>query len=158
MNFQPKKLLYLIAPAVAFYIVPLLIRDTGLGMLVLLLIIPIIIFINSIVFGVKNRWHWEYPVVIGLCFVSTIPIFYNQSASVYGLIYGILAALGALLGGLLRPNHNSYKITNSWKIVITILVSIFSIIAILFVINLFSINAFMNNNTTINTTHNIPKE
>ncbi len=149
MSFSPKQLWYLVVPALAFYAAPLLARDTGSGMLVLLLVTPVAIFLNSAVFGAKNRWHWAYPVVIGLWFLSTVPIFYNESASVYALIYSGLAALGMLAGGAFRPGKSENKI---WKLVVATLVTVLSAIAILSAITYFSFSASSKNQSIVSNT------
>ena len=39
---------------IAFYIVPMLIKDTGSGMFILLIVIPLITLITSLIYGLRN--------------------------------------------------------------------------------------------------------
>ena len=90
---------YLIINFFVFYLSPLLIRDTGGGMFVLLMEIPVLCFIISLVYGIKNRFDFWYPLLTTLLFLPTIFIFYNESALIYVVWYGMDAVIGSLLGG-----------------------------------------------------------
>lgn len=89
---------YLIGIIFLFYILPLIIKDTGSGMLVLLLLIPITCFLISLIYGIKNLFDWRFPILVMLLFIPTIFLFYNESAAIYSLIYGFIAAFGSFLG------------------------------------------------------------
>lgn len=90
---------YLIINFFVFYLSPLLIRDTGGGMFVLLMEIPVLCFIISLVYGIKNRFDFWYPLLTTLLFLPTIFIFYNESALIYVVWYGMDEVIGSLLGG-----------------------------------------------------------
>lgn len=90
---------YLIINFFVFYLSPLLIRDTGGGMFVLLMEIPVLCLIISLVYGIKNRFDFWYPLLTTLLFLPTIFIFYNESALIYVVWYGMDAVIGSLLGG-----------------------------------------------------------
>ena len=90
---------YLIINFFVFYLSPLLMRDTGGGVLVLLMEIPVLCFIISLVYGIKNRFDFWYPLLTTLLFLPTIYIFYNESALIYVVWYGMDAVIGSLLGG-----------------------------------------------------------
>lgn len=90
---------YLIINFFVFYLSPLLIRDTGGGVFVLLMEIPVLCFIISLVYGIKNRFDFWYPLLTTLLFLPTIYIFYNESALIYVVWYGMDAVIGSLLGG-----------------------------------------------------------
>ena len=90
---------YLIINFFVFYLSPLLIRDTGGGMFVLLMEIPVLCFIIFLVYGIKNRFDFWYPLLTTLLFLPTIFIFYNESALIYVVWYGMDAVIGSLLGG-----------------------------------------------------------
>lgn len=94
-----KMLPYLIVNVIAFYLTPVLIKDTGSGMLILLIGFPIICFIVALIYGIKNSFNWIYSLLVMLLFVPTIFIFYNESATIYILVYGIISAFGNVLGG-----------------------------------------------------------
>ena len=100
MKVNIKVLPYLLANIAAFYLLPLVIRDTGSGMAVLLFGIPVICFITAIIFGIKHSFQWLYAVIIALLFCPTIFIYYNTTAWVYIIAYGVIAAVGNLIGKL----------------------------------------------------------
>lgn len=52
-----KMLPYLIVNVIAFYLTPFLIKDTGSGMLILLIGFPIICFIVALIYGIKNSFQ-----------------------------------------------------------------------------------------------------
>ncbi len=81
-----------------FYLLPMLIQDTGTGMMALLIIIPLICFISSLIYGLKKPFSIFYPIIVGVLFVPSILIFYNSSAWVYIIGYGIVALIGSFIG------------------------------------------------------------
>ena len=97
---------YLIVIILAFYVLPVLINDTGSGIFFLLILIPIICFVTSIIYGIRHSFNLIFLLLIMILFIPTIFIFYNESAAVYVLIYGIIAAIGNLLGSLIKKMSN----------------------------------------------------
>jgi hypothetical protein len=95
-----KALPYLVINAVAFYLFPILIKDTGSAMVIMLIGIPVLCFGAAVVFGVKNSFKWYYPAAVALLFVPTIFIFYNSTAWVYIIAYGLIALAGNYIGKL----------------------------------------------------------
>lgn len=97
-----KKLLALIPYAIAlvlnFYVLPLLIKDTGMGMLMMLMVIPLITFICAVIYGVRQGFDFLLPIVATVLFVPTIFIFYNASAWVYIIAYAVIALAGNGIG------------------------------------------------------------
>ena len=97
-----KKLLallpYAIALAIIYYVLPLLIKDTGMGMLMLLLVIPLLTFICAVVYGIWQGFDFLLPVTTTILFVPTIFIFYNASAWVYIIAYAVIALVGNGVG------------------------------------------------------------
>ena len=91
---------YLIVNALAFYLEPLIITDTGSAMFVVLIFLPLVCFLSSIIYGVKHSFSILYPVLISLLFIPTIFIHYNSSASIYIIMYGLIALCGNLFGKL----------------------------------------------------------
>lgn len=96
---------YLLIIIFAFYILPLLIKDTGSGMLILLIGIPIICFIVSFIYGIKNSFNWLFSIFIMMLFVPSIFIYYNESATIYVLVYGIISIIAQFLGNMLRNKN-----------------------------------------------------
>ncbi|MGI6161650.1 MAG: hypothetical protein ACOYJD_06430 [Christensenellales bacterium] len=99
-----KMLPYLAVVVLAFYLLPLLIKDTGSAMLMLLNVVPIIVFVCAVVYGIINSFNPIYAIAVMLLFVPTIFIFYNMTAWVYALGYGIISFAGNAIGILFRKN------------------------------------------------------
>ncbi len=97
-----KKLLalipYAIALAINFYLLPLLIKDTGVGMLMMLLVIPMLTFICSVIYGVRQGFDFMLPIIATILFAPTIFIFYNASAWVYIIVYSVISLAGNGIG------------------------------------------------------------
>ena len=96
-----KMLPYLVVLVFAFYLLPFLIKDTGSGMFILLIGIPMICFVVSVIYGMKNSFYWLFSLLVMLLFAPTIFIFYNDSAIIYILAYGIISLIGNFIGSLL---------------------------------------------------------
>lgn len=101
MEKTRKMLSYLFVIIFAFYVLPLLIQDTGSGMLILLIGIPMICFMVSFIYGIKNSFNWLFSLLVMLIFIPTIFIFYNESASIYIFAYGIISLIGNFIGSIL---------------------------------------------------------
>ncbi len=93
-----KMLPYLLVLLFNFYFLPTLIQDTGSAIFFLLLIIPLICFLCSLVYGIFQGISLYYPLIVAGLFVPSIFIYYNTSAWVYLVVYGILAFIGESLG------------------------------------------------------------
>lgn len=87
---------------IAFYLVPMLIKDTGSGMIILLVVIPLITFIASLMYGLKNTFDFFYPLLVAILFIPTLFIYYNTSAWIYIIVYSMIAVIGELLGKTLQ--------------------------------------------------------
>lgn len=96
---------YLLIIIFAFYILPLLIKDTGSGILILLIGIPIICFIVSFIYGIKNSFNWLFSIFIMMLFVPSIFIYYNESATIYVLVYGVISIIAQFIGSLLHNKN-----------------------------------------------------
>ena len=97
---------YLIVIILAFYVLPAFINDTGSGIFFLLILIPIICFLTSLIYGIRHSFNLIFLLINMALFIPTIFIFYNESAAVYVLIYGIIAVIGNLLGSLIKKMSN----------------------------------------------------
>lgn len=87
---------------IAFYLMPLLIVDTGSGMFVLLLLIPFFCFGCSLALGAAFGFQWYYPLAVAALFVPAVFLYFNASASVYIVVFGLAALLGDGIGGLIH--------------------------------------------------------
>lgn len=83
-----------------FYALPLLIHDTGSAMVLLLVLMPLVCFIVSSVYGARNGFHFLFAFLAAALFVPSIFIFYNSSAWVYCVAYGVITLLGNAAGML----------------------------------------------------------
>ena len=90
--------MYLLFIGVDFYLVPVLIRDTGTAILILLVVIPLLCFLCSVLYGANHSFHWQYGVIVAVFFIPSIFIYYNSSAWVYIIGYGVIAFIGNLIG------------------------------------------------------------
>lgn len=90
--------IYLICPISCFYLLPMLIRDTGSAMFILLGVVPVLCFVNGLYYGLKENKAVIYSLLVGLLFLPTLYLFYNSSASVYTVIFVLLSFAGAMIG------------------------------------------------------------
>lgn len=98
MEKHLKMIPYLLVHIIAFYLLPMIIKDTGSAMFVMLIGIPTLCLVTAIVFGVKNSFQWLYPIIVALLFAPTIFIHYNDSATPYIAFYAVIALAGNLIG------------------------------------------------------------
>lgn len=96
---------YLIALAVDFYFLPLLIRNTGAGMLLTLSVIPLCAFNTGVVWGIRNGLGILLPAAALVLFAPTIFLYYNASAWVYAPAYGAVVLLGVGVGGIFHQKR-----------------------------------------------------
>ena len=87
--------------ALDFYVLPLLIQDTGSAILILLLVIPLVCLACSAVYGLRHSFHLEFPLLTALLFAPSVFLFYNSSAWVYIVGYGVTALAGNAIGALI---------------------------------------------------------
>lgn len=97
-----KELIYYIIIALNFYLLPLLISDTGSGMFMLLLLMPFIVLITSYLYGVKNGFRLQYICVVAILFIPSIYIHYNNSAWIYVAAYSAIAAIGCFAANIFK--------------------------------------------------------
>lgn len=102
MDKIKKNWIYYLIIFIAFYLVPILIKDTGSGMFILLIVIPLITLITSIIYGFRNTFDFIYPLLVAILFIPTLFIYYNTSALVYVIAYSMIAVIGELLGKTLQ--------------------------------------------------------
>ncbi len=86
----------------AFYLLPLLIVDTGSGMFILLLAVPILCLLAGIILGVLAGFKWYFPLVIGILFLPAVYLYFNSTTLVYIPIYAVIGCIGQLLGWGIR--------------------------------------------------------
>ena len=97
-----KKYYVYILVMLAFYVAaPLLCRDTGSAMFTLLCLLPVVLFILSLVYAKMNGFKWHLSIIIGLLWLPAI-IYLNESATIYALIYGVISFIGQGIGFLIN--------------------------------------------------------
>nr|WP_279079076.1 hypothetical protein [Catenibacterium mitsuokai] len=102
MDKIKKNWVYYFIIFITFYLIPILIQDTGSGMFILLIVIPLITLITSIIYGLRNVFDFIYPLIVVILFIPTLFIYYNASAWTYILVYSMIAVIGELLGKTLQ--------------------------------------------------------
>lgn len=102
MNRIKKLSPYLMVNIICFYLLTLLMKDTGSAMFILLFVIPVITFVNAIICGKKNSFDILYPLLVMVIFVPYVLIYMNESATIYIFIYGAISLMGLIVGSRLR--------------------------------------------------------
>ncbi|MCI6077009.1 MAG: hypothetical protein SO040_02175 [Catenibacterium mitsuokai] len=102
MDKIKKNWVYYFIIFITFYLIPILIQDTGSGMFILLIVIPLITLITSIIYGLRNVFDFIYPLIVAILFIPTLFIYYNISAWVYIIAYSLIALIGEILGKTLQ--------------------------------------------------------
>ena len=106
MDKIKKNWIYYLIIFITFYLIPILIKDTGSGIFILLIVIPLIILFTSNIgnnaFSGCNKFDFIYPLIVAILFIPTLFIYYNTSAWVYVIAYSMIALIGELLGKTLQ--------------------------------------------------------
>ena len=102
MEKLKKNIVFYLLLLIDFYIIPLVIKDTGSAMIVMLAIIPLICLIISVLYGIRNGFDFRYILSVAIIFAPSIFIFYNSSAWVYVVGYAVIALIGHLIALPLR--------------------------------------------------------
>ena len=102
MNRIKKLLPYLLKNLIAFYLLPLLMKDSGSAMIILMFAIPAITFVTAISCGKNTSFDLLYPILVMVIFAPSIFIFYNESATIYIFIYGAISLMGCFVGSKLK--------------------------------------------------------
>jgi len=92
---------YLSVTAIGLYSLPLFSR--GSGMALMLFVLPALILVCAVIYGIRNPFHWTYSVyaiIVSALFVPTIFIHYNTTAFLYTIIFGVIALVGIIVGRL----------------------------------------------------------
>jgi hypothetical protein len=102
-----KKKLTALIPCLAvlasdFYLLPLLMQDTGSAMFLMLCVMPLAAFLTGAVHGLRRGFSLLLPLAALLLFLPTIFLFYNSSAWVYAPAYALIVLAGNGAGKLFR--------------------------------------------------------
>lgn len=102
-------LLYLFTIGLAFYILPIFIKDAGSEIAILFLLIPFLLFILSLIYGYRHGFDIQFSLIIAILFMPTIFIFYDFSYSKYIIIYALIAFVGHMMGWLIALSGRDNK-------------------------------------------------
>ncbi len=91
---------FLAVTALGLYLLPVFLKGSEMGLM--LIVLPALVFICAVVYGITNRFHWIYPLIVSALFVPTVYIYYNESALIYTIIFGVIALAGSLLGRMVH--------------------------------------------------------
>ncbi len=91
---------YLAVLTAVFYLLPLLMRDTGSAMFLMLCVMPLAAFFTGAVHGLRRGFSLLLPLAALLLFLPTIFLFYNSSAWVYAPAYALIVLAGNGAGKL----------------------------------------------------------
>lgn len=100
-------LLFALILAADFFLLPLLIQDTGSAMVIMLAVSPLIVFIAAACSGLWAGFDWRLAVVTAVLFTPSIFRYYNESAWVYAPGYAAVALGANALGAWLRKSRKS---------------------------------------------------
>lgn len=95
--------------ALAYYILPMAIADTGSAMFMMLGALPILTLVASYCYGVSKHHTWIFPFLVMGLFIPVIYIYLNSTAFVYIFIYGALSCIGYGVAQLFtKKNKKNY--------------------------------------------------
>ena len=106
MRIKPH-LLYVILTAVNFWILPAVIRNTGMAMVMMLAGLPLITLIIAAVHAWKAGSAIVFAIVTGILFIPAIFLYFNESAWIYAPAYAVIALIGGVVGKSLRSGRGS---------------------------------------------------
>lgn len=86
--------MYSVVIALAYYILPLAVVDTGSAMFMMLGALPMITILVSFCYGISKHHTWLFPFIVMLLFLPVVYIYLNSSALVYVIVYGVLSCIG----------------------------------------------------------------
>ncbi len=104
---------YIITLFLVFNLLPLISKDLGMFILILLIICPLTAFICGLIYGAKHGFSFWLPLICATAFIPAMFIYYNLSAWVYIPIYAAAELAGNGIGTLIH--RKSKKETNNEK-------------------------------------------
>lgn len=91
-----------VAQVLLYYLWPMFAGPTDGIALVLLILMGTLVLSGALGMGSGKKIKFLYPVLAGVLFLPSIPIYYNESAWVNALWYFAVSALGVGAGSLIR--------------------------------------------------------
>lgn len=84
--------------ALAFYLLPLISKDSAYSFAVLTVIVPVITSVASLIFGIRHGRELTVAAAIILMLSPSIFLYYDSSSCIYIIAYGVLSAVFTLIG------------------------------------------------------------
>ena len=95
MDYLRKYFCFIIIAIVYYLLQAFCIVDTGSGMFVLFLILPVFTFFTAVFFTLINGFKWYYSFIVAALWLPNI-IILNGSAAIYAIIFFVLSLVGQL--------------------------------------------------------------
>lgn len=91
---------YLAVLAADFYLLPLLMVDTGSAMLLMLVVMPVIGFVTGVLCGALRGFEPLLALIALILYLPTLPRYYNWTAWPYAVAYFLILPAGMAVGRL----------------------------------------------------------
>lgn len=91
-----------VAQVLLYYLLPAFAGPTDGIAMVLLILLGTLVLSGALGMGSGKKGKFLYPVLAGVLFLPSIPIYYNESAWVHSLWYFAVSAFGVGAGSLIR--------------------------------------------------------
>lgn len=85
-----------------FYVVPFFIKDTSSAIFILMVLMPLISFSTSVVYGIKNGLKAHYFIFSTLLFIPSLFIYYNATAWIYVVLFSGISLIGDAIGSAIK--------------------------------------------------------
>ena len=92
---------YLLVLALTFYLLPLLAFNLLAAVLLLFLAMPLAAFLDGLILGLRRGFFPLLSLAAFLLFLPTVPLFYYETAWVYGTAYAAAVFAGNGIGALI---------------------------------------------------------
>lgn len=104
-----KEIIILIIQLIMFYLFPLTAGPTDVMGMIIILIMSV--FILSIIIGAlsKEKVKYLYPIIVAILFITSIFIYYNESALIHAVWYLIVSISGIIIGTIINKILNKYN-------------------------------------------------
>lgn len=104
MNKVKQMLPYLLVNILPFYIAPLILRVQFLLAATLMLVFPLLCFVESFMYAVKYKNFIIFSSIVTVSFIPTVYLYYNSSALPYIYIYGAISFISGFIGSKRRAD------------------------------------------------------
>lgn len=88
--------------AADFYLLPLLMTDTGSAIPLMLVVMPAVAFAAGVMCGVRQGFEPLLAVIALALFLPTLPLYYNHTAWPYAAAYFLILPAGMAVGRVFR--------------------------------------------------------